>query len=446
MRNIPDVIYDKEMNKMRCCLSLIGFMGIALACSPAPAITFSVSPIPGYPSGRPGYGTGEPMAINDSGVIVGSTGSGFCGQVNVDGSSQVFSGGFGYDVNNAGLVVVHTPYNDGITSIMNANDGSIVQTTPAFTFNGFGINDLGQVVGGSPGAAGQSPGRAQLLDGATTTTFGVIPDGFGHTECSLAYSINNAGTIVGQSVIVGGIGPARLTSSMPAVFSKMGVAEMNGASAMKPSCGVVWYDDPLYAARNKYCDPNGYSPTGHGYYSSGGAAADINDSGLAAGWVADDWYDEHTQTYGSSTSIFVYDSNTDVSRIIASINGENPPVSCWGDDCVRINDLGHVTANLGMDPYGRRKECLFFDGQTARDVNSLLDPGSDWHVYKVLGLNNKDQIIALAEHLGNDGWPEGYALLLTPVPEPSVSVFLCMGVISLLVYGWKKGAVGVPRT
>ncbi len=86
-----------------------------------------------------------------------------------------------------------------------------------------------------------------------------------------------------------------------------------------------------------------------------------------------------------------------------------------------INNRGTVVGWATL-PLDQRVGFIYLDGEMI-DLNTLVDPGSGWHILEASAINDAGQILAFA--CGNNA-PCNY-LLLTPVPEPAAWALLLAG-------------------
>ena len=68
------------------------------------------------------------------------------------------------------------------------------------------------------------------------------------------------------------------------------------------------------------------------------------------------------------------------------------------------------------------------------DLNDLLPSDSGWdYIERADGINNNGQIVGRGVVDGKQ-----HAFLMTPIPEPSTLVLLCVGAIGLFVCRWRQ--------
>jgi probable HAF family extracellular repeat protein len=107
-----------------------------------------------------------------------------------------------------------------------------------------------------------------------------------------------------------------------------------------------------------------------------------------------------------------------------------------------INSAGDIVGDMSDDYYGPYQAFLLKDGQVT-DLNSLLPPGSPWHLTAGLAINDLGQILGIGtRQVAGAGFME--AFLLTPaglgsppdppqvVPEPGPLAVLGVASIGLV--------------
>jgi probable HAF family extracellular repeat protein len=96
-----------------------------------------------------------------------------------------------------------------------------------------------------------------------------------------------------------------------------------------------------------------------------------------------------------------------------------------------INVSGQI---VGSSRDSSQNEHAFvYDNGAMVDLNSLIDPASGWTLVYANDINDSGQIVGYGTLGGN-----GYAFLLTPIPEPSTLALLGIGAISLLACVWRR--------
>ncbi|MBI5705450.1 MAG: hypothetical protein HZC36_00490 [Armatimonadetes bacterium] len=141
---------------------------------------------------------------------------------------------------------------------------------------------------------------------------------------------------------------------------------------------------------------------------SGSEATAINDLGHVVGTAS---------VAGSDTRHpFIYKNG-----LMTDIGLQYPGVPTYAED---INDSGQIVG-WSWDGWSVGGAFLFENGAMA-NIDELLDaPSSGWHISEALAINNNGTIVGSGNNasLGLSG-----AVMLTPVPEPSVAAVLTCGI------------------
>jgi probable HAF family extracellular repeat protein len=155
----------------------------------------------------PGDSRSEAFAINNSGQIVGTSGTQQTGRAFIweKGTMSALPGlggqdDFAWDINERGQVVGHS----GAQPVM-WERGTVIplETLPPLTSGrALGINNSGQIVGFLR-APGSSASVAVLWQDGKPTVLPMLPPVVGTPNDYLAWDINNSGTIIGRHVRVG---------------------------------------------------------------------------------------------------------------------------------------------------------------------------------------------------------------------------------------------------
>jgi probable HAF family extracellular repeat protein len=97
-----------------------------------------------------------------------------------------------------------------------------------------------------------------------------------------------------------------------------------------------------------------------------------------------------------------------------------------------INDAGQVVGQSRLEDTGDWHAFLY-SGGVMTDLNQLT-AGSGWDLQSAMAMNNVGQIAGSG--LNPAGQP--HAFLLTPVPEPSSIVLLCVAAVGLFALAWQR--------
>ncbi|QYK54193.1 MAG: PEP-CTERM sorting domain-containing protein [Fimbriimonadaceae bacterium] len=318
-----------------------------------------------------------------------------------------------------------------------------------------GINNLGQVVGTSDNATGNS--RGFVYSGGSLQSIGT----FGGAN-SFANAINDAGTVVGGAELSSTVqhafsfsgGTLQDIGLIGGNFSEalgisptgkiVGMTSINSGFTFRPFLysggtmtnlgslgGSFGYALDMNAAGNIVGDSNTASEAEHGFYYSGGVMTDvgtllggfgstakaINSSNLIVG------YSYHFSSTPGVTYGEAFTVQNGVMTSLGLLNGV-------GSLAYDVNSAGDIT---GTSVFGLKSNsrAFYWTQGTMYDLNSLMDStGAGWTIMEGSGINDNGLISATA--MNSSG--AMHAVLLTPVPEPAT--FIAFGVI---------GVVGVMR-
>jgi probable HAF family extracellular repeat protein len=275
------------------------------------------------------------------------------------------------------------------------------------------INNAGQVVGRSEGG----PGERAFLWTATggMQDLGDLPDG---ALTRFANDINNAGQVVG--------GTSAGQSSRAFLWTSTGGAEdlgPGGALGINDAGQVVGAGDNGAFLWTRSGGQQDLSPLpGH----IGSQAWKINNVGQIVG-----------ESYGPGQHRAVLWTPTNGMQDLGVLPGDD---ESWATD---INDAGQVVG-LSLDLTGpdyRSRAFLWTSSEGMQDLSTLLDPPSaGWSLINDSGvgphINNAGQIaITGVTSIGENG----YALLLTPIPEPATLAMGSCGIVLVAGLGLRRG-------
>ncbi|PTR17596.1 putative secreted protein with PEP-CTERM sorting signal [Nitrosospira sp. Nsp2] len=219
-------------------------------------------------------------AINDAGVIVGFsvTSAGvnratlWNGSAGIDLEPSNKLGGYASDINNLGQVVINRPADAGSTHAVLWTDNTVTDL-PVFPgsriySNASAINDAGEIVGSITDLDSLLT-RAVLWHGNTVTDLGTLYENF-----NSANDISNTGEIVGDSVVANGIRHATLWSGstitdLGALTPISGSDSESVANAINDAGQIVGYS---------ILDDNPRATVQHATLWDHGALIDLNDA------------------------------------------------------------------------------------------------------------------------------------------------------------------------
>ena len=288
---------------------------------------------------------------------------------------------------------------------------SLINLTTTYGLTGAElINNLGQVAGsvGSP----NEPDHVYLFSGGTIS---FLPDLGG---ASNALSMNDSGQVVGTASNPVG------AAEFPTLFGNGPVQQLSTASGVAYSInrsGQAVFQLPTQTD-NSYLYSNGTVTTLGRFF-----ATSINNRSQVVG--------DGASPNSAVADVFLYDNGqlTDLGHI--TVNGR-----AFSTFPMFINDSGTIAGYYEVTP-SISYPFVYQDGQF-HDLRSLLPATIANGVHSITGLNNAGQII-LPVFLPATSSTEAY--LLTPVPEPSARVCVAVsGAILLLRRRRACGIAGAP--
>ncbi|MEX0641189.1 MAG: dockerin type I domain-containing protein [Pirellulales bacterium] len=328
----------------------------------------------------------------------------------------------------------------GFTSAVNS-DGSIrleITGHSDFDYQGdhFETGQLRLVLGLAP----PSNRRAFLWDPASgMRNLGDLPRG---EDYSYAWDINNAGQVVGGSVVEGCSAPEDHTKFHAFAWDvSQGMRDLNsiatgaetliagrGINDLGQIVGLGQFTPDPFDSSGFHWDP----ATNDAVHAFDGQAWDINNGGLVVGhgelphccsavtWTSD----EGVVTLDASGGAEAVNNLGDVvgwqggRAIMWRQNGEKVDLGSFPDGAAPtpygINDHGIVVG--GHNPFGPNPRPFIWDETDGlRNLNDLIDPASGWTLTRAQGINNSGQIVG--QGIGPNGYPE--AFVLTPLESPT---------------------------
>ncbi len=280
-----------------------------------------------------------------------------------------------------------------------------------------GINSSGQVIGVSYNTSlNDSDAQSFLYSSGSLTR--VSPVGGGPAK-----AINDSGVIVGGSnmsinnsgeytVLTGSAGPNLLqTASSTINLQLLEPTHVNDSGEV-----VGTYYSPGAASRIGVFENGKLNLIG-----DPGLGISGNNSGDILGIIP-----------GPQNKTIVYQANgaqVDLSKLAGGL----------GADGYAINDRSQVVGSVYSGAPSPDHAFIYTNGQVL-DLNSLIPPGSGWHLDEAFGINNAGQIVGQGTIDGNQR-----AFLLTPqaVPEPQ-TLALYAGAILASYCTLRRKKVGNP--
>ena len=303
------------------------------------------------------------------------------------------------------------------------------------------VNNLGQVVGGSyANVPGLSTGSYFLRAFRWDRLGGMTDLGTLGGYTGIAYGINDAGQVVGVSLIGGDTTSHafRTAPGMPinAATDDVGTLGGTGSSAYGINhagqvVGRSWIagDTAYHAFRTAPGMP--INPATDDLGTLGGTwseAYGINAAGQVVGssWIAGD---TAIHAFRTAPGMPINPATDDLGTL-----GQ-----MWWSRADGINAAGQVvgTSWIPSDPpyVSFVYRAFLHDGSAMHDLNDLIDPGSGWVLEEARGINDSGWIVGWGIHHGKER-----AFLLIPEPG-AVAMLLGASLIGLLVcarHRWRQ--------
>lgn len=311
---------------------------------------------------------------------------------------------------------------------------------PGFRLDATALNDLGQVAGNATSIA--TGDRQAFL----YTAGQMIDIGAGLTQSSHVVGLNNRGDVVGfltaNSTVSGGFlfSEGTMTVLPPEVTEARDINDARQVVGQRGNHAFVYHDGAFTdlgtlggssswaSAINQAGQVTGMSdvrpdvPLTHAFRVSDSAMTDLTPSAYVNAGYGNDI---------NSAGVVVGSVWVDYWRAFVSADGVTVELGTLpGDDSSNgfgINDAGQV---VGMSFGGEAGTRGFLAAEGKMyDLNDLLDAGSgSWRIESAGSINNGGTILANARWLGED---RTRSVLLTPIPEPSVSALLALGLLAV---------------
>ena len=324
------------------------------------------------------------------------------------------------DINRWGDVVGNITSGDVTHGFLNAGGTyTDLGTLGGANSNARGINDAGQIVGGSDNASGQF--HAYVYAGGSMSDLGTLGG-----DRSEAFAINNHGTIVGDAQngdpATEGFGQAfgyaggamKALGTLPGGLGSNAYAVNNNGTI-----GGSSFEGPFTAPEYPFHAVTFSDGTAHSIGASDLGDSRIygmNDGDLAVGGIpmAANIHEFHAFLYdhGTITDLGVLDAFQDDSI-------------AWD-----INNLRQIvgTSAVSIDPEHYGYHGFLWTGAGLVDLNTLVDPSSGWVITSANAINDAQQIAATACYGGVTGDCRAVRLdLISAVPEPDGWAMLALG-------------------
>jgi probable HAF family extracellular repeat protein len=328
------------------------------------------------------------------------------------------------------------------------------------------INASGQITGNSDtGTVGQYHAFVTQANGRVMADLGALPGG----NTSEGYAINATGQITGISQAPHGIGqtimPFAFIADIGGGVRQVTEWEQSAGMGINDAGQVAGYiNNPFHTGTDAFVSgPNGLNalPIG-GLHGEGDKAYGINSSGqvVGAGLFNSGFHHAYITspnhasaldlgTLGGykSTATSVNDAGKVVGSSTTDLGLESPFHAFITDANSEMTDLGTlggknseaydinsqgVVVGWADIAIGNRQHAFITgpDGDNMRDLNELVKLENGTFLTDAQGINDRGQIIANAS--------DGYAYLLTPVPEPETYAMLLAGLGLISFMGRRK--------
>lgn len=307
-----------------------------------------------------------------------------------------------------------------------ASYSAVILRTPTEEYGGgFGVNNLGQVVGATGDMEPPClfvPGGVQLLG----------------SKGGYAFDINDSGQIVGIIDTDHGLAPFLYSDGTMHELAYPGTFTRGNAYGINNRGDVVgeaygFNDDFHLVVSGAFLFSDGVMQ----HLETGATAFDINDGGQIAGHFSNGFLYSHgtSVTPGTLPGALWYEGRAineqgDIAGIVRFPEGNHGFVYLDGvmhdlgfGEAYGINESGVV---LGVSMLNDYRPYLYRDGAVIY-LDTLLDRRRGFSFQGVSAINDSGQIT------GTGGFPPdvGQAFLMTPVPEPSTRFLSIVGVVGI---------------
>ncbi len=309
----------------------------------------------------------------------------------------------GWGINNAGQVVGGSQTANNAAYHGFIYDGIQIQDlgVPAgwTGSTGFAVNDLGQAVG--------TIGNESVYHAAFFPGPGMAPQDLGTLDGlrSGANAINTSGLIAGYSEVASGRDHPTLFSSGQVIDLGLPAGFVEGrAEGINEAGQVVGFISPLGGATRSFLYLNGQMTVLNRPGDPVNSAKAINNVGQVVG----------SAYFSAGLRAFLYSSG---------LFHDLGTLGSGGSQAYAINDFGQIVGYGHVPGDGNPHAWIYSGSGPLIDLNSLIDNPGGLKMISAYGINNNGQIAALA----SSDYPNSYhAVLLTPVPEPHATFIVAL--------------------
>ena len=415
--------------KIKRFLTVAGVLILAVFTSSWTALSQTTNPLPPMPPGMLdwmiGISTGQTMGIYSMDANSGPPGFGGSGGgipqtpqpqtpgvstpvfiygvidlVTVGGGNQSYANG----INNSGTVVGYSydnSYNLHAFLYNNAPMQDISSVTPDITFTiANGINNSGKIVGNGS-ISSDTFGHA--LEYSSGSVVDLAP-GLSY-NCS-ANAINTSGQVAGycqKRIVIETPIPQSSSQGSDAFLLSGGVMHDLGTISGFVSSQAYGVNDSSQVVGSS--SGYGYNPTHAFIYSGNGPMVDLDSALGGNGYSVAYGINNNGLIVGVAYNAFIYDSVANQFTDLGALGDPNNFSTGSG-----INNNGMAVGSVYINNTGNYDAFVYPPGGPMQDLNSMIDPASNWTLESANAINDNGQIV------GYGISPDGYehAFLLNP--------------------------------
>ena len=277
----------------------------------------------------------------------------------------------------------------------------------------FSINGAGTVVGNSPPVGGSPVHAFSYTSGGGLVDLGTLGG-----STSDAHAIKSSGNIVGQSDTAGGVKHAfRLTSGV------LGGAGSTDLGTLGGTASQAWDIN----ASGQIVGQSQITGDGavHAFLLDSGTLSSGNSLGTLAGGTNSYAYALNDAGVVIGESEFAGSGSV---RHAFSYNGSFTDLGTLGGSASVARDINSASFIVGAAQIsGGAQHAFFYDGTTMYDLNDYVTGAGGWVLVEARGINDANQIVGYGI---NSGQIHAFSLTVNTVPEPATYAAL-FGVAAL---------------